>query len=149
MLWVLQTLLPLPQQAGNFCFTGEKGGENMQCLIIVSSQLQVPLHPYLLAFCITYSQLMFSQSSLSHLVETYEEVLQMSEDFPYVLNLAISRGQTCLHLNFDVKYNFCYFFLASLHGGWYLFFLCLATDMTVSVPCFILGKLSSLWSLPG
>lgn len=118
----------------------------MQCLITVPSQLQVPLHTYLLAFCITYSQLMFSQSSLSHLVETYEKVLQMSEDFPYVLNSAISSRQTCLHLNFEVKYNFGYFFLAYLHGGWYLFILCSATDMTVSVP-FLFWKSLALFGI--
>lgn len=63
--------------------------------------------------------------------KTYEEVLQMSEDFPYVLNSAISSRQTCLHLNLEVKYNFGYFFLACLHGGRYLFILCSATDMRV------------------
>lgn len=144
-------LLSFPKPLNLFLCSGQSrlGQENMQCLITVSSQLQVPLHIYLLAFCITYSQLLFSQASLSHLVEAYEKVLQMSEDFPYVLISAISRRQTCLHMNFEVKYNFGYFFLACLHGGWHLFILCSATDKTVLVLCFILEKLNFLWNLPG
>lgn len=53
----------------------------MQCLITVSSQLQVPLHTYLLAFCITYSQLMFSQSSLSHLVRPMRKFCKWVKTF--------------------------------------------------------------------
>ena len=86
----------------------------MHCLIIVPSQLQLPLHTYLHSFCITHSKLMFSQSFLSHLVETYKKVLKMSEDFLYVLDSAISSYKLVYTWTLAIKYIFL---LVYLVGG--------------------------------
>lgn len=39
--------------------------------------------------------------------------------------------------------------LTCLHGGWCLFILCPATNVTVFPPCFLLEKRVPFWNLPG